>query len=142
MNDPIGAQGARSKVVLGVDDAPENLAFLKRAIEACGYTFVGAKSGVECLEMLGRVMPRVILLDIEMQPIDGFETCRRIRSMTGTDQVPIAFLTARKTANDVKAGLAAGGDDFIVKPYLIPKLRERVEYWMTHRPKSDPAAPQ
>jgi two-component system, OmpR family, response regulator len=140
MMDAPRAAGAKSKVVLGVDDTPENLAFLKRAIEACGYTFIGAKTGFECLAILGRVTPKLILLDIEMEPIDGFETCRRVRRMTGMDLVPIAFLTARKTGEDVKAGLAAGGNDFIVKPYLIPKLRERVEYWMTHRPRLDLAA--
>jgi CheY-like chemotaxis protein len=128
----------KSKIIMGVDDTPENLQFLKRAIEAGGYTFFPATNGHECLTMLSRVTPKLLLLDIEMEPIDGFETCRRVRRMTGFEQLPIAFLTARKTAEDVESGLAAGGNDFIVKPYSIPKLRERVEYWMTHRPR--PAA--
>ncbi|HWE72460.1 MAG TPA: response regulator [Stellaceae bacterium] len=138
IDDPRNALTTKSKIIMGVDDTPENLHFLKRAIEAGGYTFVAATNGHECLTMLGRITPKLLLLDIEMEPIDGFETCRRIRRIAGLEQLPIAFLTARKTAEDVEAGLGAGGNDFIVKPYSIAKLRERVEYWMTHRPR--PAA--
>jgi two-component system OmpR family response regulator len=121
---------AKSKIVLGVDDAPDNLSLLKLAVESAGYTFVGARSGVECLPLIGKMMPKFILLDIEMQNMDGFETCRRIRRLPGAGGIPVAFLTARKTAEDVKIGVAAGGNDFIVKPYDVVKLIERVNYWV------------
>ncbi|SRR5579875_3400622 len=133
IDDPRNLAATKSKIVIGVDDTPENLRLLQFAIEAAGYTFIGLKNGLECLAMLGRVTPRLILLDIEMPTIDGFETCRRIRRMHGFERVPIAFLTARKSPEDVKEGLAAGGNDFIVKPYVVAKLRERVDYWTTHR---------
>ena len=88
-----------------------------------------AKNGTECLALLGLITPRVILLDVEMPAPNGFEICRRIRSIRGLDRVPVAFLTARKTAGDVKTGLAVGGNNFIVKPYEVPKLIERITHW-------------
>jgi two-component system OmpR family response regulator len=122
-----------SKLVLAVDDAPENLSLVQLAVKSAGCTFLGAKSGVECLALLERIVPQVILLDIEMPPPNGFETCGKIRSMHTLASVPIVFLTARKSADDVKTGLAVGGNDFIVKPYDVAKLIERITYWTNRR---------
>jgi CheY-like chemotaxis protein len=121
-----------TKVVIGVDDAPENLAMLEAAVRAGGFTFLGAASGVECLSLLTRVVPRLILLDIEMPELDGFETCRRIRMNPHLRAVPVAFLTARRTADDVKQGIAVGGNDFIIKPFDVVKLLGRVRHWTQH----------
>jgi CheY-like chemotaxis protein len=126
---PMNASGTISKIVLGVDDAPENLFLLKAAVKAGGYTFLGAKSGLECLAFVRRVTPRLILLDIQMPEMDGFETCRQIRQRTELRGVPVAFLTALKSPDDVKAGLAAGGNDFIVKPFDPARLLERIKHW-------------
>lgn len=120
-----------SKVVLGVDDAPENLFMLQATLKHAGYSFIGAKSGQECLTLVSRVIPRLILLDIEMPDLDGFETCRKLRANPELRHVPIAFLTARKTPADVTAGMQAGGNDFIVKPFDQIKLLERVKHWTT-----------
>jgi CheY-like chemotaxis protein len=122
-----------SKIVLGVDDAAENLFLLQSAVKSGGYTFVGARSGAECLSLLRRVVPKVVLLDIEMPMLDGFETCRQIRALPQARQVPIVFLTARKTSDDVKMCLAVGGNDFIIKPFDIRKLLERLRHWTTKR---------
>jgi two-component system, OmpR family, response regulator len=121
--------GESSKIVVGVDDAPENLFLLQATVKAAGYPFMGVKSGTECISLLARVQPRLILLDIEMPGIDGFETCRRIRAMREYQHVPIAFLTARKTDEDLKKGLDIGGNDFIIKPFDPLKLLERIKYW-------------
>jgi CheY-like chemotaxis protein len=120
-----------SKVVIGVDDAPENLFMLQATLKHAGYSFLGAKSGFECLTLVSRVIPRLILLDIEMPDLDGFETCRKLRANPELRHVPIAFLTARKTPADVNAGLAVGGNDFIVKPFDQAKLLDRVRHWTT-----------
>lgn len=131
--ESFGQTDKKSKVVVGVDDAVDNLALLKTAIEADGYTFIGARSGGECLALLGKIVPRFILLDVQMPGLDGFETCRRLRLMEGLRDVPVAFVTARKTAADVKTAVAVGGDDFIAKPYEVPMLTERTRYWTTRK---------
>jgi CheY-like chemotaxis protein len=118
-----------SKIVLGVDDAPENLFLLQAVVKSGGYTFVAAKSGAECLTLLHRLTPRLILLDIQMPDMDGFATCRRLRANPALRHIPIAFLTALKTAADVTTGLAAGGNDFIVKPFARAQLLKRVKHW-------------
>jgi DNA-binding response OmpR family regulator len=76
----------------------------------------------------------VILLDVQMPGLDGFETCRRIRSRPELAAVPIAFLTTLSAVWDVQEGMVAGGNDFITKPVARQKLLDRVQYWATHRP--------
>ena len=120
--------------VLVVDDAPENLAFIKACLSGAGYAVFTAKSGEECLTLLTRLTPRVILLDVQMPGLDGFETCRRIRNRTDLASVPIAFLTARSGSWDVQECMVAGGNDFLSKPVSRQKLLDRVGYWATHRP--------
>jgi CheY-like chemotaxis protein len=124
---------ARSKIVIGVDDLPENLTMLKSLLSAAGYQFLGVTSGPECLNIVHRAQPRLILLDVQMPEMDGFETCRRLRTIPEIRPVPIAFLTARKSREDVQAGLAAGGNDFIIKPFDTVKLLERVRHWVARR---------
>ncbi len=129
---------ARSgKVVLGVDDQPENIMMLESIIESQGFTFFGASSGLECLSLVQRVSPRLILLDVQMPDMDGYETCRRLRRMSQCRTMPIAFLTARKEVEDVKTGIAVGGNDFIVKPFDPVRLVNRVVHWTSRRVNAD-----
>ena len=92
----------KSKVILAVDDAPENLALLRAMIEDDGYSFVGAPTGKKCLALLGRLIPSFILMDVQMPELDGFETCRRLRRMPSMAAVPVGFVTTRKTEGDVR----------------------------------------
>jgi two-component system, OmpR family, response regulator len=133
MTEPINANGNKNKIVIGVDDLAQHLRLLQQCILSGGYTFVGASSGLECLNLVSRIEPRLILLDVQMPEVDGFETCRRLRADTTLNHVPIAFLTSRNSTDDVKAGLAAGGNDFILKPVVIARLMERVNYWTSRR---------
>src|SRR5580692_9511760 len=105
---PVARQSANSKIVVGVDDAPENLALLEAAVRAGGFNFLGASSGAECLTLLSRIEPRLVLVDIEMPDMNGFEVCRRIRKSPEMRHVPVAFITARRTAEDVRNGLQVG----------------------------------
>jgi two-component system OmpR family response regulator len=130
-SNPLAAN--RSKVIVGVDDDTESLTLLDRVVSSAGYTFLGVASGPECLALLARTMPRLILLDIQMPEMDGFETCRRLRADKGLLHVPIAFITSRKTTEDVRKGMAAGGNDFIVKPFEPAKLADRLHYWTRHQ---------
>ncbi|MBV8537493.1 MAG: response regulator [Alphaproteobacteria bacterium] len=130
----------RSKLILAVDDSPEDLALLNAIVMGAGYTFVGAASGEDALSLVHRCTPRLILLDIQMPGLDGIETCRRLRENSQLKTVPIAFLTARKTRGDVKEGLAAGGNDFIAKPIHRDTLLQRVQHWTNHRVAAPEAA--
>jgi len=123
----------RSKIVLGVDDLPENLAALRGFVTAAGYTFFEAESGEDCLSLTARVTPRVVLLDVQMPGLDGFTTCKRLRAQEGMRHVPILFLTARKTAADVLEGVRAGGNDFIAKPVDRDRLLQRLQHWIGRR---------
>jgi two-component system OmpR family response regulator len=123
----------RSRVIMGVDDSPEDRAFLNMTLMAAGYSFVGAASGEQCLALIHRASPKLILLDVEMPYLNGFETCQRLRTIREARSIPIAFLTARNSGDDVRHGLAAGGNDFIVKPFKRDKLLERVHHWMMTR---------
>jgi len=127
------AGATRSKIVLGVDDLPENLAALRAFVTAAGYTFFEAAGGVECLQLTTRVTPRVVLLDVQMPGLDGFTTCKRLRAQESMRHVPILFLTARKTAADVIEGVRAGGNDFLTKPVDRDRLLQRIQHWIARR---------
>jgi CheY-like chemotaxis protein len=120
-------------VVVCVDDIRENLLVVQAVAEWAGYTFYAASSGSECLGLVSRIIPRLILLDVQMPWMDGFETCRRIRAIDELAAVPVAFLTAKKTIDDLREGMSAGGNDFILKPVDPTVLLERIAYWTTRR---------
>lgn len=121
----------KSKVILIVDDDEDIVATVASIGRKAGYTVLGASSGEECLAVLWCVTPQLIMLDVNMPNLDGFETCRRIRGYHNFSHVPIAFLTARRTPADVKRCITAGGDDFIVKPFKGTQLVERIEFLMS-----------
>jgi CheY-like chemotaxis protein len=129
----VNAPDRRSKIVLAVDDEPDNIVMLQSLIEGAGYTFFAAASGTECLTLVTRVAPRVILLDVQMPGIDGYDTCRHLRRLSSLDHVPIVFLTTRKTSDDVQSCMRSGGNDFIVKPFDPNRLIKRLEHWVGHR---------
>lgn len=133
MIDPEEAAARKAKVVLAADDQPENILMLESLIEGQGFTFFGVNSGADCISLAQRVSPRLILLDVQMPGMDGFETCRRLRTIHTLRQTPVAFLTARKGVADVQAGVAAGGNDFVVKPFAPDKLIARVLHWTSRR---------
>lgn len=130
---PSDVAARRSKTVLAADDQPENIMLLESLIEGLGFTFFGVDNGPDCLSLAQRISPRLILLDVQMPQMDGFETCRRIRGIYSLKHIPVAFLTARKSATDVRAGMLAGGNDFIVKPFDPEKLIARVAHWTARR---------
>jgi two-component system OmpR family response regulator len=123
----------KDKIVIGIDDQVENIMMLEALIDAQGYTFFGASSALDGISLAQRASPRLILLDIQMPGMDGFETCRRLRQIWALKPVPIAFLTASKSPEDVRRGIAAGGNDFITKPFDAEKLLARVDLWTNRR---------
>ena len=129
------AQAATTEkpVILAVDDSSEMLDILKNVIAGVGYRFFGASNANQCLRLVRDVAPDLILLDIQMPEIDGFELCRQLRALEACRHTPVAFVTARRTAQDVKAGIAAGGKDFITKPFDAKNLLARIERWVKQK---------
>jgi CheY-like chemotaxis protein len=114
------------KLILVVDDKVINQKLVAALLASRGYKVLTASSGAECLGLLRRVRPRLIILDIMMPDMNGFETCRRIRTEAGLRQVPILFLTAYPFADNIQKAMSAGGNDFIAKPFDVDVLWSRV----------------
>ncbi|GAA2756204.1 response regulator transcription factor [Actinopolymorpha rutila] len=110
--------------VLVVDDDDAVRLALSRALTRDGHEVAEAADGTEALEALGGGQPDVVILDVLMPEPNGLEVCRRVRARG--DRVPILMLTARDLVEDRVAGLDAGADDYLVKPFALDELRARV----------------
>ncbi|AJD53920.1 CheY-like chemotaxis protein [Thalassospira sp. MBR-102] len=117
-------------LIVGVDDDPKSLVLLKRIVESGGYSFVGVSSGKELLEVLKTKKPRIILMDIMMPGMNGFETSLRVRTGFPDRACAIIYVTARQGEEDLRGGVAAGGNDFVLKPINREKLLSRIEKWI------------
>jgi two-component system, sensor histidine kinase and response regulator len=115
-----------AETILIVDDTPANLGVLVETLGAAGYQLMVAEDGEEALAQTIQIQPDLILLDVMMPGIDGFETCRRLKARASTREVPVLFMTAlNETADKVKA-FAAGGVDYITKPIEHEEALARV----------------
>jgi two-component system response regulator MprA len=110
--------------ILIVDDDPPVLRMLVRTLAAEGYETVVAPDGGAALAAAERSVPDLVVLDVAMPGLDGLQVCRRLRDK-GVG-VPVLLLTARDTVEDRVAGLDAGADDYLVKPFATPELLARV----------------
>jgi len=112
--------------LLVVDDVPANLALLIDAASAAGHRVLLADSGERALKLAARALPDLILLDVTMPGIDGFETCRRLKANAATREIPVIFVTALGDVTDKIAGLEAGGVDYVTKPLQPAEVLARV----------------
>lgn len=113
-------------IVLVVDDAPQSLGALCHEMEAEGYTVLIAPDGTAAIERLGLVTPDAILLDALMPGIDGFETCRRIKSHAAWSHIPVIFMTGLSDTERIVEGFQAGGVDYVVKPVRTQEVLARL----------------
>jgi diguanylate cyclase (GGDEF)-like protein len=113
--------------ILIVDDSPDNIAIASMILEKDNYEIFTAMSGEQALETARKARPDVILLDIQMPQMDGFQVCQRLKSDVITDNIPVLFVSAHhKDSESISRGLIMGGDDYIVKPFNSMELRARV----------------
>ena len=113
-------------LILAVDDLAENLDIVTMRLEAQGYEVWRAPNGQEALQLAYELVPDLILLDVMMPGIDGIEVTRRLKADETMRAIPILLLTARSSTHDVVAGLEAGGDDYLTKPFDQMTLVARV----------------
>jgi len=117
--------------ILVVDDTAANIQVLSGTLKAKGYQISVATNGRQALELLTRVQPDLILLDVMMPEMDGFETCRRIKASEQWSQIPIIFLPAKTEIADIVRGFELGAVDYVAKPFNAHELLARVNTHLT-----------
>ncbi len=113
-------------MILIVDDDPAITTLLKMSFELEGHVVMTAASGKEALELAHEIHPAAMVVDVMMPEMDGLELVRRLRDNETTADIPIVCCSALSLSGDVEAGLAAGADDYVVKPCDPFELVERV----------------
>lgn len=115
----------RPKVII-VDDDRDTREMLTLALDLEGYDVTQAANGIRLISSLHVDRPDVILLDVMMSWIDGFELCRSVKKNEEFRDIPVIFISARKTAEDLQKGIDAGAADYFTKPVDIEKLMTRI----------------
>jgi diguanylate cyclase (GGDEF)-like protein len=111
-----------------VDDTLANLLIVRKHVETLGHTAVTARDGLEAVSVFERERPDLVLMDVMMPEVDGYESARRIRALEGQDNwTPIIFLTGMGTEADLKRGIEAGGDDYLIKPVSAVVLAAKIK---------------
>jgi CheY-like chemotaxis protein/DNA-binding CsgD family transcriptional regulator len=117
--------------VMIVDDTPGNLALLSDTLSDAHYRVLVATDGLSAIEQMQYLKPDIILMDVVMPGIDGFETCRRIKADPATAGIPILFMTGLSELDHLLQGFGEGGLDYIIKPIRPPEVLARIEVHLT-----------
>ncbi|HML24237.1 MAG TPA: response regulator transcription factor [Aggregatilinea sp.] len=113
--------------ILVAEDEPHILLLVQRKLEAAGHTVIATDNGNDALEIGLNSRPDLLLLDIMLPGREGLEVCAEIKNAYGVGAPPVILISALGQQNDVEAGIAAGADDYIIKPFSPRVLLERVE---------------
>ncbi|MGD8623276.1 MAG: response regulator, partial [Anaerolineae bacterium] len=116
--------------ILIIDDQEELIVLLRRKLEKEGYEILAASDGLQGLRLVQSKEPDLVLLDIMMPRMDGWEACRRIREIS---DIPIIMLTALHKELDIVRGLELGADDYVTKPFSLMELAARIRATLRRR---------
>jgi len=116
----------RTKILI-VDDELDTLLPLKRALEMDDFNVIDAQDGVEALEKVRSEIPDLVLLDLMLPKINGFEVCQRLKQEEATSSIPIIMLTAKGETSDKIEGIEIGADDYVTKPFNLDELKARIK---------------
>lgn len=115
------------KKILVVDDEPSIARLVKMSLSVEGYDVKTATSGFEAMEELEQDKPDLMVLDIMMPGMNGYEVCMEVKKKSHTKGIKIVFLTARGNPGDAQQGFSIGGDDYIIKPFDPEELLEKIK---------------
>ncbi len=116
---------SHAKILL-VDDQPTNLKLLRQALEPSGYNILAAANGQRAFDIAQRALPDLILMDVMMPEMGGFEACQKLKEEAALAAIPVLFITARSETEDIVEGFAVGGADYIAKPFRNEEVLARV----------------
>jgi two-component system alkaline phosphatase synthesis response regulator PhoP len=123
--------------ILVVDDNQQNLELIQAYLEDVECETVSARDGVEALNLVGKRKPDLVLLDVMMPKMSGFEVCRRLKDSPDTSDIPVIMVTALNEFGDIERGLDSGTDDFVSKPVNRLELLTRVRTMLKLKHLSD-----
>jgi len=112
--------------ILVVDDERDIRELVAFSLRYAGIEVVTASSGEEAVSVAKQTLPDLILMDVRMPRLDGFEACRQVKADPEIQHIPVVFLSAKGQDAEIQAGFAAGGTDYLVKPFSPIQLNERV----------------
>jgi len=116
--------------LLIVDDTPDHIRIAQNILHSQGYRIRAATNGLAALKLINRELPTLILLDVKMEGLDGFELCKTLKAKPEYQDIAIIFMTALDDADSIETGFALGAQDYVVKPYHASELIARVNAHM------------
>lgn len=123
--------------ILVVDDNRDNIELVRDILEVTGHTILSAVNGLDALEIASAELPDLVILDVNMPRMDGFEVCRRLKEGEDTSGIPVIMLTAQDAIESRVEGLTAGADDYLTKPFSPRELMARVDRSLRSKAISD-----
>lgn len=120
-------EDCQDAIILIVDDNPTNLLVLSQMLKDVGLEVRVSMDGESALEQVTEEIPELILLDVQMPGIDGFETCKRLKANSSASDIPVIFITANSGTENIVRGLSVGAVDYIVKPFQKEEVLARVQ---------------
>src|ERR1035437_5231699 len=123
----------KGRKILIIDDDRLNIRILASILQNEGFAITEGDSGERALELYEEIKPDLVLMDVVLPGIDGFATCRELRVRHGDDTAPIIFITAKQESDDIVEGLAAGGVDYLPKPFRRKESLARIRTHLQNR---------
>lgn len=120
----------RLRRILVVDDEKPITSYLQSKLSKLGYEVSVAEDGEEAVAKALHRIPDIVLLDVKLPKLNGYEVCRRLRSDPRTKSVPILILSAKAQERDIREGLAAGADKYLCKPMGFPDILKEIQAWL------------
>jgi two-component system, OmpR family, alkaline phosphatase synthesis response regulator PhoP len=128
--------------VLVVDDEEDILELIQYNLEKEGYAVRAVKTGEECLSIVGKLAPDIVVLDLMLPGLDGLEVCKRLKQSEASRSIPVLMLTAKSEDSDIVSGLELGADDYITKPFSPKILIARVRAVLRRSQEQGPENPK